>query len=612
MRASEDAEPVELPPIELEADQWLISNYYTQLPQMLRFQLCITNGDETYEKHSPIFSGIVDKSLSHNGEEADIDVIPLFDPYKKYVDELILDAGARAVDTELDETSTHLVENKAVAKAVADVNGRLGQLSVETGLLDNGKRVLSYVWGNIQPDGTINYNYSPKVRIVTEDYEKFTESTTLSLETGYGLIIALYNDDLTLQSRTVYAGGQTIIVPANTLYRACVYNGSITPTSISDFADKLTYISNIQKGISEALTAALSATNGGITLTTVTDLNMTAATVMDGDRKVGLYRYDSTAANIPTATSGFVVIYRAGTVFQNQIAMPTTGGLYARNRLNGTWSTWRRVDSAPRVYRVEKDGSGDFTSLVDCINEATQYMDSKVYVGAGEWDICAELGETYLNNVSATHGTRGPYLKNRIHLIFSSNSKVVCNYTGAREDTMRWLSPFNAGIYGFTLENADIEASNCRYCVHDERDSDTDAYVNKYINCRMHIDNSTNTVIRTCNPIGGGLGKNGYIDIDGCWFKGERTAVYADKLPLVTYHNSAGADAKSHISVKNTYLADDGRFRFNWYGQSQLITDVEVSGCSMGSAILSRAEVEGSSPYENISVTEWNNEIRTA
>jgi hypothetical protein len=128
MWASEDTDPVELPPIELDADQWLISNYYTQLPQMLRFQLCITNEAGTYEKHSPIFSGVVDKSLSHDGEEAEIDVIPLFDPYKKYVDELVVDAGARVVDTELNETSTNLVQNKAVAKAVADVNGRLDGL----------------------------------------------------------------------------------------------------------------------------------------------------------------------------------------------------------------------------------------------------------------------------------------------------------------------------------------------------------------------------------------------------------------------------------------------------------------------------------------------------
>lgn len=156
MRASEDAEPVELPPIELEADQWLISNYYTQLPQMLRFQLCITNEAGTYEKHSPIFSGIVDKSLSHNGEGADIDVIPLFDPYKKYVDELILDAGARVVDTELDETSTHLVENKAVASAVADVNGRLNPLNeailVSKNLYNKDTDVLGY---NVDSTGAV-------------------------------------------------------------------------------------------------------------------------------------------------------------------------------------------------------------------------------------------------------------------------------------------------------------------------------------------------------------------------------------------------------------------------------------------------------------------------
>lgn len=156
MRASEDAEPVELPPIELEADQWLISNYYTQLPQMLRFQLCITNEAGTYEKHSPIFSGIVDKSLSHNGEGADIDVIPLFDPYKKYVDELILDAGARVVDTELDETSTHLVENKAVASAVADVNGRLQWYPLAVNVTDG-----SYVVGSTGGIGTnANLGYS--------------------------------------------------------------------------------------------------------------------------------------------------------------------------------------------------------------------------------------------------------------------------------------------------------------------------------------------------------------------------------------------------------------------------------------------------------------------
>lgn len=127
MKASEDADPSELPPIELEADQWLISNVYTQLAQTIRFQLCITNESGTYEKHSPIFAGNIGKSLSHNGEEADIDVSELFDPYKKYVDELVVAAGAVVIDTDLD-TAGAAADAKATGDALAGLNGRLEEL----------------------------------------------------------------------------------------------------------------------------------------------------------------------------------------------------------------------------------------------------------------------------------------------------------------------------------------------------------------------------------------------------------------------------------------------------------------------------------------------------
>lgn len=252
-----------------------------------------------------------------------------------------------------------------------------------------------------------------------------------------------------------------------------------------------------------------------------------------------------------------------------------------------------------RVIHVEKNGSGNFTKLIDAIEYAEQFMDSVVYVGAGTWDIIDELGNDYIESVSQYK--RGVYLKNRIHLIFDSNSKVICNYTGDRSQTIAWLSAFNSGEYGFTLENATIEASNCRYVIHDERDSDEDFYINRYINCRMQLDN-TQSISQTHPCIGGGLGKHGYIEIDGCHMQGsEGSALF--------YHNSASADAKSHIVVKNCWL--NRIIAFNWYGQSQLITQVEVSGCSLGAAIVSHAETADTSPYQNISVTEWNNTIRT-
>lgn len=131
MKESEDAEPRELPPILLDSDQWLISNYYTQLVQTIKFQLCITNETGTYEKHSPVFAGHIGRSLSHNGQEGDIDVIPLFDPYMNYVDEKVNDLIVAAGDVQIDaslSTSGAAADAKATGDAIAGVNGRLDLL----------------------------------------------------------------------------------------------------------------------------------------------------------------------------------------------------------------------------------------------------------------------------------------------------------------------------------------------------------------------------------------------------------------------------------------------------------------------------------------------------
>lgn len=262
----------------------------------------------------------------------------------------------------------------------------------------------------------------------------------------------------------------------------------------------------------------------------------------------------------------------------------------------------------PRAYYVEKDGSGDFTKITDAITEATKYMDSVIYLGAGTFDIIDELGADYIDAISSSN--RGLYLKNRVHIIGSSNSKITCHYTGSNATVRAWICIFNSGEHGFTLENVTLEGSNLRYLVHDERDTDSDAYSNKYINCYMDFYNEDRSVSSQC--IGAGLGLNGEIVLDGCVFKS-----YQSRFP-VTIHNSAGANAKSHIVVKNCLFdgsADDldyhkGSIRVNYYGQSELITHVEVSGCSLWEQPVSEAEVVGSSPYVNVAIKAWANEIR--
>lgn len=259
------------------------------------------------------------------------------------------------------------------------------------------------------------------------------------------------------------------------------------------------------------------------------------------------------------------------------------------------------------TFTCMKDGSGDFDSLYQAIRFATMFFDSTVYVGAGEWDIIDEVGSWYMENVGPAR--RGPYLKNRIRLVFASDSKVVANYTGTREDTMLWFSPFNSARHGFTIENANIVCSKVRYAFHDERNSEDDQYTNYFLNCKMYIDNTNNTATTAHQCIGGGLGLNGHIVIDG----GDYQSVFPSHKPSngyrpISYHNSAGS-GKSRIDIKNVYIHDGG-IRLNYYGSSTKVTECYVNGCSYTEDIISGAETPESTDV-NMEVIKWNNEIRS-
>lgn len=284
----------------------------------------------------------------------------------------------------------------------------------------------------------------------------------------------------------------------------------------------------------------------------------------------------------------------------------TSSTLYSSGE-NTTYYTPKKLQipgvSDHKVYYVKKDGTGDFASLVAAIEEATEYMDSTIYLGPGTWNIIEELGSTYISSVGSSQ--RGPVLKNRIHIIGSSNAIVTCNYTGTRSDTITWLSPFNAGANGFTLENIKIQSSNCRYSVHDERDTSTDKYTNKYINCTMIHNNSAGGYAQC---IGGGLGYDGHIVIDGCIFENPNVS----NRDIVSYHNTwyNGGDGRSTVEVKGCYFKGTNTFRASWYGASTDVTTFMVHDNSLGSAVIHVAETSTSENL-NTELFAWNNEVRS-
>lgn len=322
------------------------------------------------------------------------------------------------------------------------------------------------------------------------------------------------------------------------------------------------------------------------------------------------YFYVSSNNKAVWSAYGIVVFEGDADISTNPVSAETypynTEVFFADNlKLQDGGSVGKKLESVGQTFRVEKDGSGDFTSFVAAINEATKYMDSVLYVGAGEWDIIDEFGEAYMNAVSSNNSTWGLELKNRIHVIGSAKTVIKAHYTGSNTNVKTYFSVFNAGSKGFILENVTIDDDGIRYSVHDDRGgSGPDPYTNKYINCKMIHKNG---MYSDC--IGGGIGENCYVEIRGCYFEGDNGSPR-----LAYYHgnnNSSVTNAQAHIIVCDNYFAQDGTFKLTNYGNSTTVSEAYVSNNSFGSA----PEVtDGSSPNPiivNTKLIQWNNEIRT-
>lgn len=255
----------------------------------------------------------------------------------------------------------------------------------------------------------------------------------------------------------------------------------------------------------------------------------------------------------------------------------------------------------PKVFYCGKNRK--YSKLKDAIEAAEEYMDSVLYVDAGTYDLIQEFSDEYFTNFDGSghyiDGAWGIVLKNRIHIIFAENAKVICNYQGNNSAVCTYFSAFNSGRYGFTLENANIETSNIRYSIHDDRgDADEEGYKNIYKRCRV-IHNPLNGYE---NALGGGFGNNGDIVIEDCYFKSEGI-----DYPLY-YHNSAhgGTNYRAHCVFKNNYIM--GGVKFNSKGDSTLVTDVYVSNNSFSKGLVN-ATPEGKP--KNVDVYYWNNVMRS-
>lgn len=403
---------------------------------------------------------------------------------------------------------------------------------------------------------------------------------------------------------------------SNTNYVEMRVNGSVPSVTLN-------YYDTDKNHIAEQIKS------GGIVrssdyLTKLPDLNSAA----DNTAYVLFISTSGYPANLPIPITGYsqmlVITYRGTSTYKVQVVY--NGGVaYTRVKNGSGWTAWESFrDYIPHYYKVDSsytDGTMDndgnilYSSLAKAIEEAVKYPNSTVKVNAGTYNIISEYQTLHPDDWSSRNDGRGINLNNGIKLIFSSKAVVECKYTGDDTSVMTNFSAFNVRFGDAEIINANIDASNVRYCVHDDMFSSATPYHVRYADCTMKIDNSGNTQ-RSKFPrcIGGGFGQNAHIDIINCVFEGiggnGTTNPAPDDNAIVDWHNGPNASQKSNLFMNGCYFKGNGTFAVSSNGTATEKSQIIVSGNSFGSALIVR-EPESGKPV-NIEVVAFNNEVRGA
>lgn len=267
-------------------------------------------------------------------------------------------------------------------------------------------------------------------------------------------------------------------------------------------------------------------------------------------------------------------------------------------------------DNTHRTYIVAKDGTGDYTTIKEAVEEATKYQNSTVVIKEGTYDLVSEFGKTYLDNLQS--GYFGMVLKNGITIQGSPRAYITFNYDGTNPWIIENFSPFNTGnITGYTLDGVNMSGRNCRYLIHDDpRPGQKEGYSkNVFKNCNFTIYPSPDYANwKNHQIIGGGLGDNTIIEIDSCIFN----AIFTDDVTMyssVSYHNSSSGSLhyQSSIIVKNCYFADKNRLVFVGYGSAGEKTPVMITNNCFENV---DDDILYDNNVDNMTIYKWNNVSR--
>lgn len=186
-------------------------------------------------------------------------------------------------------------------------------------------------------------------------------------------------------------------------------------------------------------------------------------------------------------------------------------------------------DSIPitNTITVKKDGSGDFTSVVDAVESITDSSYLNIYdilIYKGEYDIIKELGgTTFLNTItSSSSEMSGLNLPDYVNLKGMEDGVVLKGEISDNEATMLLttkISTLNINKNN-EISNMVITARNLRYAIHDESANKVMNYKRKMNNVKAYHYGNKSGTWTSCVAVACGTGDGAEFEYNNCYFEG--------------------------------------------------------------------------------------------
>lgn len=248
---------------------------------------------------------------------------------------------------------------------------------------------------------------------------------------------------------------------------------------------------------------------------------------------------------------------------------------------------YERLSNIKQTIIVDKNGGGNFTKVSEAINSANE--NTEITVKSGVYDILEELGDDYLNSYDGS--SFGVLMPKNSKLKFCAGAKILCNYNGTNNAIREFFSPINSTRGSVEYEDVVIEASNVKYCIHDEHGGEVEPYTATFNRCNLYLDDSQNELAYSRSCIGGGLGKYATVEVKNSIFESVGEQIGG----TVSYHTSTNIDdAVCHVNIHNNYFVGDddtARVYSAYTGNGTQTTIASVNNNSLGKAYMTNDKV---------------------